>query len=353
MIFNDKNIFEEAPDVADINRKNYVDGMNAFINRLNTEAKDKRREFMPPEDLAENPKKYRALYHQMLGLDKLTYSDLSRATKEYVASDDVSDIYRLTVYITEEIPFYAMLIIPKDAPKPYPVMIAQHGGGGTPELCLDYNGKNNYNHMAQRALAKGYAILAPQIMIWRLETIETAPARDVPYDRHGPDNELKRHGLSITGLEIKGILTSLDYVLENEEVDKEKISMMGISYGGYYTLHTMAADTRIKSGYALAAFNDRNVYSWFDWTYKNSANTFHDAEVAALCAPRKLYVQVGKQDQVFDYRSAVTESERVYDYYKAFGKEENFKFRLWDGGHTISDDDDGFDFIASAYQKKG
>jgi len=349
MIFNEKNIFDEEPQVADINRKNYVDGIDAFIERLNSEGKDIRREFMPPNELAENPEKFRALYRKMLGLDKLTYKDFSRATKEYVASDDVSDIYRLTVYITEEIPFYAMLILPKDAPKPYPVMIAQHGGGGAPELCLDYNGKNNYNHMAQRALAKGYAILAPQLMVWRLETIETAPARNVPYDRQGSDRKLKRHGLSITGLEIKGIINCLDYVLETEDVDSEKISMIGISYGGYFTLHTMAADTRIKSGYAIAAFNDRDVYAWFDWTYPNSALTFHDAEIAALCAPRKLYVQIGKEDEVFDYKSAVTESERVYDYYKAFGKEENFKFRLWDGGHTISDDDEGFDFIKFAY----
>ena len=349
MIFNGKNIFDEEPQVADINRRNYVDGISAYIKRLNNEAKDIRREFMPPEELAKNPEKYRALYREMLGLNKLTYKDSSRATKEYVASDDVSDIYRLTVYITEEIPFYAMLIIPKDAPKPYPVMIAQHGGGGTPELCLDYNGKNNYNHMAQRALAMGYAILAPQIMVWRLEGIETAPARDVPYDRHGPDNELKRHGLSITGLEIKGILSCLDYVLETEDEDSEKISMVGLSYGGYFTLHTMAADTRIKSGYPVASFNDRDVYSWKDWTFKNAALTFHDAEIAGLCAPRKLYIQVGKEDQVFDYKSAVTEAERIYDYYKAYGKEENFKFRLWEGGHTLSDDDEGFDFIKSAY----
>ena len=349
MILNGKNIFEEAPDVADSYRKDYVDGLDAFIKRMNSEGKIKRSEFMPPEDFAKNPEKYRSLYIDMLGINKIPEDDLPEVKKEYVASDDISDIYRLTVYITKELPFYAMLVIPKDAPKPCPLMIAQHGGGGTPELCLDYNGKNNYNHMAQRALSKGYAILAPQIMVWSLTGVETAPLRDVPYDRHGPDNELKRYGMSITALEIKGIMNSLDYVLENEEIDKDKISMIGLSYGGYYTLYTMAADTRIKSGYALAAFNDRDIYSWKDWTYKNSGLTFQDAEVAALCAPRKLYVQVGKEDQVFDYRSAVSESERVYDYFKAFGKEENFKFRLWDGGHTISDDDDGFDFTASAY----
>ncbi len=349
MIYNGKKIFEEAPDAADNLRRDYVSGIDAFIKRLNKEGKQKRREFMPPEDLAENPEKYRALYLEMLGLNKLNDKNLPEAKKEYVASDDVSDIYRLTVYITKEIPFYAMLVIPKNAQKPIPLMIAQHGGGGTPELCLDYNGKNNYNNMAQRALAKGYAVLAPQIMVWRLQGIETAPARDVPYDRHKPDNELKRFGLSITALEIKGILNSLDYVLENEDIDSEKVSMIGLSYGGYYTLYTTAADTRIKSAYCAGFFNDRDVYSWKDWTYKNSGLTFQDAEVAALCAPRKLYVQVGKTDEVFDYKTAIPEAERITDYYKAFGKEENFKFCLWDGGHRVSEDDEGYDFIASAY----
>ena len=349
MILNGKNIFEESPEVADTNRQDYVDGVNAFIERMNAEGKVKRREFMPPEELVKDPEKYRNLYIDMLGINKFPSDDLPKVKKEYVASDDISDIYRLTVYITKEIPFYAMLVIPKDAPKPYPVMIAQHGGGGTPELCLDYNGKNNYNHMAQRALEMGYVILAPQLMVWAMQGLDTAPPRKVPYARAEADNNLKRFGMSITALEIKGILNSLDFVLENENVDKEKISMVGLSYGGYFTLHAMAADTRIKSGYCVGIFNDRDVYPKFGWTYQNSAFHFQDAEVAALCAPRKLYVQVGKADQVLDYKSAVTESERVYDYFKAFGKEENFKFCLWDGGHTLSDDNEGFEFMKSAY----
>lgn len=349
MIYKGKKIFEEAPEAADNLRRDYVEGIDAFIKRLNSEGKQKRREFMPPEDLVSNPEKYRKLYLEMLGLNKLNDTDLPAAKKVYVASDDVSDIYRLTVYIAKEVPFYAMLVIPKNVKGPMPLMIAQHGGGGTPELCLDYNGKNNYNNMAQRALEKGYAVLAPQIMVWRLQGIETAPARDVPYDRHKSDNELKRFGLSITALEIKGILNSLDYVLENEDIDKEKVSMIGLSYGGYYTLYTTAADTRIKSAYCAGVFNDRDVYSWKDWTYKNSGLTFQDAEVAALCAPRKLYIQVGKADEVFDYKSAIPEAERITDYYEAYGAGENFKFCLWEGGHRVSTDDEGYDFIASAY----
>ena len=124
--------------------------------------------------------------------------------------------------------------------------------------------------------------------------------------------------------------------------------MTGISYGGYFTIYTMAADTRIKAGYSNAVFNDRSNIAFADWRYNNSINTFHDAEVAALCAPRKLYVAVGKEDKVFDYKPSINEAARVQKYFDAFGCSENFVYDLWDGGHTMSSCDDGIDFLLGA-----
>ena len=73
-----------------------------------------------------------------------------------------------------------------------------------------------------------------------------------------------------------------------------------------------------------------------------------DAEVAGLCAPRHLYIDVGKADLVFDYPNAVTEFERVPKYFNALGVPDNVKFNLWEGGHTVSDTDDGHKFIFDA-----
>ena len=128
--------------------------------------------------------------------------------------------------------------------------------------------------------------------------------------------------------------------------------MTGISYGGYFTLHTMAAEPRIKVGYSNACFNNRDRYPVFtDWSYQNSGNRFQDAEVAALCAPRKLFLSVGTKDPVFDYRFAIPEAERIKDYYKAFGREEHLVFSVWEGGHTASDSDEGFDFLFRALEE--
>lgn len=352
MDFQGKQLWKDTPAAGDPYRAAYIEGINGFIQRMNRDCKKVRRDWMLPEELVENLETYRQKYRDMLGLSLFAGKSTKIAQQELVGEDEVSKIYRLTVWLTEEIPFYALLIIPHKVAEPMPLVIAQHGGGGTPELCCDYLGENNYNHMMQRALCRGAAILAPQIAVWAKEESETMRAHLIAYDRLEMDVAMKRFGSSLTALEISGILKALDYVSALPQINPNKVGMLGLSYGGYFTLNTMAADTRIKVGYCAGVFNDRDVYSLTGWCYKGSAKMFQDAEVAALCAPRKLFVQVGKEDEVFSYKSALLEVERVYDYYRAFGKPGNFVFSLWEGGHTVSDSDCGFDFLFDALNEQ-
>lgn len=285
----------------------------------------------------------------MLGLDKIDQEKLPENSCVLSCEDGDTLIYRVTVFITREIPMYALLFVPKSIKK-VPLVIVQHGGGGTPELCSDMNGRNNYNHLVRRVLKKGAAVLAPQLLLWNYgQPLEAQPAHPIEHNRRGADALLKRFGISVTALEIKGIMNFITYVSGFDFIDKDKLAMTGISYGGYFTLHTMAADTRIKAGYSNACFNDRNKYPWQDWCYLDSGNTFHDAEVAALCAPRKLYISVGKEDSVFSYESALSEARRAEKYFEKLNSKENFVFSLWEGGHTAPSSDEGIDFLFSAF----
>ena len=344
MQFKGIEVFEENTDEGLKHRQNYVDGMNAFIKRKDYEAKSIRREFLNPQKLAENPEIYRKKFTDMLGLDKLTFNSLPSSESKYVGEDLLCQIYRITVFITPEIPFYGILLIPHGA-KDAPLVICQHGGSGTPELLCSFNGTNSYGFAAQRLLQKGAAVLAPQLLLWSRKEIETARDYKVAYNRNEADTLLRRFGITLTGLEIKGIINSIDYCISLPQISNTKIGMAGLSYGGYYTIYTMAADTRIKAGYSAACFNDRGCYPWRDTNYFGSALTFQDAEVAALCAPRALYITIGKEDKVFDYKTALPEVERVYTYFEAYCKLQNFKFKLWDGGHNFPEDDEGFDFL--------
>ena len=334
---------------GEICRRNYKEGIDAFIKRLEGEGNKRRESLFSASDFAENIEKYRNLYIRTLGIDKIDSKDLPTPTLIEAGECEDAKIFRAEVYITKEIPMYGLLFIPHGILGKAPLVIVQHGGYGTPELCSDLHGKNNYNRIVRRTLERGAVVFAPQLLIWNCkEALPTAPTHDVEFDRAFVDNALKRFGMSITALEIKGIMNAVDYLTTLPFIDADKIGMTGCSYGGYFTLHTMAADTRIKAGFSNACFNDRNVYPWSDWSYNNSANTFHDAELAALCAPRRLYVAVGKSDTVFDYKTAIPEAVRAKKYFDALGCSENFVFYLWDGGHTVPDDDEGFDFLFSS-----
>ena len=347
MDFKGKKIYTEEPSTGDSYRQNYENGLQKLIEKLNREGAQVRRDFMPPETFPQKIEEYRREYLRMLGIDGIDVSAPERYECEEIGEDEMGKIYRYALYVTEEIPFYGLLFVPHVRQNPAPLVIAQHGGGGTP-LAADMLGRNNYNHMIHRTLERGAIVVAPQLLLWRFKDDKCLTQRqhNIPYDRKIMDASFKCFGLSITGLEITFIRKAISFFSQMEGVDAERIGMLGLSYGGYFTLHTMAADTRIKAGYSNACFNNRDHYTRFiDWCYKDAGYRFQDAEVAALCAPRKLFLTVGTTDTVFDYSHAIPEAERATDYYKAFGKEENLVFLVWEGGHTVNDTDEGFDFL--------
>ncbi|MBQ7224250.1 MAG: hypothetical protein IJX06_01690 [Clostridia bacterium] len=92
--------------------------------------------------------------------------------------------------------------------------------------------------------------------------------------------------------------------------------MIGVSYGGFYTLYTLAIDTRIKSAICNVFFNTRDKHDWSDWAWRDSAFIFDDAQVVCLVYPRSLRIQVAKNDELFDYR----EGEQSFEIVKALCK---------------------------------
>ena len=342
-----KNIIESANE----GRLAYKEGIDAFLNMMKERGYHERESFFPAENLPSQSEEYRSRYVKMLGLDNISSEGAPAPVLTELSEDDDTKIFRTSIYITKEIPQLGLLLVPKSKEKT-PLVIAQHGGGGTPELCADMNGENSYGNTVKRLLSRGASVFLPQLLLWNTnEEDKKHPCHKIPYNREETDKELKRYGMSITALEIRGIMNAITFLSSLPFIDGDSIAMTGVSYGGYFTLYTMAADTRIKAGYSNACFNDRNSYPWQDLCYPNSANTFHDAEVSGLCAPRKLYVSVGKSDGVFDYKGAINESLRAKKYFNAWGCPENFVFSVWDGGHTVPPIDDGFDFLFSAFKK--
>ena len=344
--FKDFEIF--TGDISNGNkyRKDYVDSISNFIDRQYEASSLNRKNFFLSCTL-KNQENSRKEFLRMIGSPVSPYPlEIPRAKSELIGSDDLSDIYYLQIETMPDFWFFGIYMVPKGIKKS-PLVIAQHGGGSTPEICSEFLGESNYSYFTKRALEKGMAVFAPQLLLWKfdIDVGETKTSIPVSFKRGDLDNKLKHLGLSITGLEVFCIRRSIDYLASLDNIDENRIGMMGLSYGGYFSLHTAAADTRIKSIYAAAFFNDRTKIGFGDWKYNNAANTFLDAEVAALCAPRRLQIDVGKNDQVFDFLPSIEEGKRAAEYYEYFNAANNFKYNLWDGAHRFDSTCEGFDFF--------
>lgn len=308
-------------------RKDYLKSVEKFIENRQEEFKSLRKNYC--KAILETPETYRTEYLKMLGYplnEPRDENTVPKVNKSFVGEDKFCKIYSLQIEVIKGFKFYGLYFKTKQTAKA-PLVISQHGGLGTPELCSSFKDSSNYNNMTRRIADKGVNVFAPQLLLWRRDGDEP------DFDRHNLDGALKQVGSSLTALEIYCLQRSLDYFCSLPEIDENNIGMVGLSYGGYYTLHLAAADKRIKSAITCSHFNNRSKYCWSDYCYLNSLKKFSDAEVALLVRPRKLQIFVGNNDHLFDHLQAKAEYNAIKEYDK--NADEWLSFEIFDGTHEF------------------
>lgn len=293
-------------------RKEYYETLRKMLDHRREDCDKRRKEHF--EAMRDEPEKYRRELCEMLGWPLTEYdSDMPTADERLVFSDDKREISKLVLTLPIGVKFYGILMKHKGSER-LPLVIAQHGGDGIPERPIGlFDGETSvYNDMGERLFSRGVNVFLPGLLLWSEKYYEPKIGEaDNISARRALDAELKQVGSSITAVEIYGIMKSIDYLSTKPFVDTEKIGMVGLSYGGFYTLFTAALDTRIKAALASSQYNCRYKYSWSDWTWFSSAEKFLDNEVAALVYPRYLSIAVGDADALFDVDLARAEYERL------------------------------------------
>jgi pimeloyl-ACP methyl ester carboxylesterase len=147
------------------------------------------------------------------------------------------------------------------------------------------------------------------------------------------DAVFRKLGASLMGVETMRISRSLDVILQRPEVDPARVGMIGLSYGGYFTLYTMALDPRIKAGVASCSIRDAETMRREvppGAAPEGRPFDLPGADLAALIAPRALQIQNGIHDKglpIDMVRRAAAEARR---HFPAGG---SFEFQEFDGGH--------------------
>ncbi len=325
-------------------REEYDAGLKNLITNRRAELDRIRAERMSPANIAADREKFRREYLDLLGWPLNEYEEYRKTPmnvrKIPHGENDFAVIWRMQFEILPGLWFYGLFFEHKNKSDDLPFVICQHGGLGTPEVVSGVLGETyNYNNLLERAAnyGNGAHTFAPGLYLWHDDY-------DPKKDRNRIDNDLKQLGGSIAALEVFAIRRTLDYFADEGYAREGHIGMIGLSYGGSYTLLTAAAEPRICAAYSSCQYNDRYIHNWPDWTWKGSA-MFLDAEMAALVAPRALYLEEGDNDELFDDRTFLRECERAVPFYEAAGAGENLKFRAFKGTHELCKDSDGYDFV--------
>lgn len=314
-------------------REKYLDGIRKLLDKRRVEGEKSRDKLF--ENWENNQEELREQFKNMLGWPLVGYEyDKSSPVKvesKLLAEEEEFDIYRMSFEVMDDLWMTGIFFKLKGEGKK-PLILTVHGGSGTPEMvCGFYGWTANYTDLGQRILKHGAHVFAPQMLKWNYNE------SDVFYDRFRVDAELKMIGSSIAALEIFAFSRILDYFEDKDYV--KNFGMAGMSYGGFYTQYTSAVETRLLASYTCSFFGNKDKTISPDWTYRDGAFTFEDAEIAALVYPRKLYISMGNRDEGFDYKDTIEQFERLKKLSERVGIDWA-KLMVFDGPHEVPHSDE-------------
>jgi hypothetical protein len=339
-------LYEEKEDVGNKYREKLYDELLDLIENRRSLAREKRKEFFNYDSTNENLyiksiSPLREKFKSMLGwplTEESGFGSKEEANYEFVAEDDLGSIYRVQIPVLKGLTAYGIYFKPHGEGR-FPLVISQHGGLGTPEACSGFFGSGNYHDMTRRVLKRGVAVFAHQMLLWNQDRFGPK------FDRISIDNKLKQLGSSITAVEIFKLQMSINKLLERPELDPERVGMIGLSYGGFYTLFTAAVEERIKVAVSSCFVNDRFKVDWHDWTWFNAGNTFLDADICGLVCPRPLYIEAGDKDELFDVNGFKETAEEASHFYSKLGINDRFASVVFNGIHELNPEDEPIDFL--------
>ena len=313
-------------------RNDYRDSVGTFVSQQSEKYKKQRE-----KGIYLSERKKRKLLFEQLGAPLVGNFDktVTLIKKEFVCKDDALYAERYTFEILGCIRFAGFIYRSNEQTNEKKALVfALHGGGGTPERVGGlYHDSSNYNDMVRRVLTKNSIVFAPQLMLWNPEIYGSE------YDRINLNRKMMQQGGSFTALEVFCLMRVLDWFEREKDIDTNRTGVIGLSYGGMYALYFSAVDKRIKTTVSDCWFNDRAKHNWHDWIYFGAEKNMFDAEVASLVLPRKLYIEIGKNDPTFLCDDASVERDKLLAYAKTKKISERLVFVEFDGEHELNKDD--------------
>jgi len=298
-------------------------------------------DFSSTDNYVLSTKAMRARFQESLRYPPPGYLDAitGKVADEPAGEDGIATYRRLEIPVLPGVHAIGYYMRPRNAGArdKLPLVIAAAGRGGIPEPTAD--GKlpivqHDSKDFAWEALRRGYAVWLPTFAHFAFGSNDYRDRLAV---------NAWESGTSLPAIEIAKVVKALDVLTQRDDIDPQRVAMIGHSYGGFYTLYTSALEPRIRVAAVSAYLNDRAKVldasapgGFLDWRYPDSLTLWRDPAVVALVAPRPLLFIAGNQDQLFPIEGARRTAPEAARVYKQLGIGERFEFSEFVARHDFN-----------------
>jgi dienelactone hydrolase len=347
------SLYEEDVPASNPIRADQARELDAYVGRLRHDtgrlASLLKPDYSSARAYSHSVRPYREAFARSIGYPPPGQPDPEPPVFRGLGEDALGTYYRASLPVLPGVHAVGIYIVPRNLKGRAPLVISMHGGGGSPEVAL-FHGGANYHDMVRGGVRRGYVVWAPTHLF---------SAAGFPSDvRNRTDERMRLVGTSLTAVEIAKITRSLDHILKRPEVDPKRVAMVGLSYGGYYTLVTAALEPRIKAAVSSCYFgvqegryaqDELSVPS--DFRFPDRFTLFNDPDLVALICPRPLLIQAGARDNPSHRETGQRLAPQAAQYYQRLGVPDRFRFLVFEGGHEWHDAS-GWDWIERAFGRR-
>jgi dienelactone hydrolase len=286
---------------------------------------------------------------------------------------------RVLFNTTPDIRVPAFVLVPKQAKRPAPGIVALHDHGGFymwgkeklvelpdehPSLTAFKGQLYGGRSIASELARAGYVVavidmfywgerrmlLADDASDWRERPPTLTKERLAAFDRRASESEqllgrsIESAGFTWPGVMFWDDIRTLDYLARRPEVDPSRIGCVGLSVGAVRSLHLAALDDRIKAAVVVGwmtsfpAQLERHVRNTIGFTKLVPGLYRHldYPDVGSLAMPTPMLVINGGKDALFEPSGVRASFEKLAACYRKAGVHDRVETRLYDTPHEFN-----------------
>jgi len=291
----------------------------------------------PPADIAAWRTRTRARLGALLGPHPVAVPLELESTDEEDCGSYTRTRIVFDVEATMSVPAYLLVPHARRDAAPGPAVLAVHGHGAGKSLVCGIEKGGPGDDYAHVLASLGYVVLAPDMRAFGERSDW------MPEDKYECDWDLVCATMAgVVPLErnLWDLERALDLLCAHPLVDRERIAVAGLSFGGTCSLFLAALDDRIRvavvSGY-LSSWRAAHTIPWNmcgSQVMPGQLGEIEHVDIAALIAPRPLLVESGTDDPIFPVKSATATVARLREVYAALGApDDSLVHDVFDGDH--------------------